>query len=76
MSDTTPDQQDTSLEAMQSILEAQKKAYLAEGEVSYATRYDRLERAINVVRKNEKRFVEAMTADLVIAVSISRYLLI
>lgn len=63
MNDTTPDQQDTSLEAMQSILEAQKKAYLAEGEVSYATRYDRLERAINVVRKNEKRFVEAMTAD-------------
>ena len=38
MSDTTPDQQDTSLEAMQSILEAQNKAYLAEGEVSYATR--------------------------------------
>ena len=63
MNDTTPDQQDTSLEDMQSILEAQKKAYLAEGEVSYATRYDRLERAINVVRKNEKRFVEAMTAD-------------
>ena len=63
MNDTTPDQQDTSLEAMQSILETQKKAYLAEGEVSYATRYDRLERAINVVRKNEKRFVEAMTAD-------------
>ena len=60
MSDMSLEQHDTSLETMQVILEAQKRAYLAEGEVSYATRFDRLERAINVVRKNEKRFVEAL----------------
>ena len=63
MSDMNLEQQDTPLEVMQSTLEAQKRAYLAEGEVSFAARFDRLERAINVVRKNEKRFVEAMTAD-------------
>jgi coniferyl-aldehyde dehydrogenase len=62
MSDIS-EQQETSLDTMQSILDAQKRAYLAEGEVSFATRSDRLERAINVVRKNEKRFVEAMSAD-------------
>jgi len=53
MNDLSLEQQDTSLEVMQSILDAQKSAYLAEGEVSFATRFDRLERAINVVRKNE-----------------------
>ena len=63
MNDLSLEQQDTSLEVMQSILDAQKNAYLAEGEVSFATRFDRLERAINVVRKNEQRFIEAMTAD-------------
>ena len=63
MNDLSLEQQDTSLEVMQSILDAQKSAYLAEGEVSFATRFDRLERAINVVRKNEQRFIEAMTAD-------------
>ena len=41
MSDVA-EQQETSLETMQSILERQKHAYLAEGEVSFATRYDRL----------------------------------
>ena len=63
MSNETVEQRDTTVAAMQALLDAQKKAYLAEGEVSFATRHDRLERAINVVRKNEKRFVEAMTAD-------------
>ena len=63
MNDLSLEQQDTSLEVMQSILDGQKSAYLAEGEVSFATRFDRLERAINVVRKNEQRFIEAMTAD-------------
>ena len=62
MSDVA-EQQETSLETMQSILERQKHAYLAEGEVSFATRFDRLERAIQVVRANEQRFIDAMTAD-------------
>ena len=62
MSDVA-EQQETSLESMQSILERQKYAYLAEGEVSFATRFDRLERAIQVVRANEQRFIDAMTAD-------------
>ena len=56
MSDVA-EQQETSLETMQSILERQKRAYLAEGEVSFATRFDRLERAIQVVRANEQRFI-------------------
>ena len=49
MSDMNLEQKDTPLEVMQSTLEAQKRAYLAEGEVSFAARFDRLERAINVV---------------------------
>ena len=54
---------ETSKAEMQGILDRQRQAYLAEGEVSTNTRKDRLERAINVVKKNEKRFVEAMNAD-------------
>ena len=55
--------QETTKESMQSVLERQRSAYLAEGEVSNATRTDRLERAVNVIKKNETLFVEAMSAD-------------
>lgn len=55
--------QETNKEDMQSVLESQRKAYLAEGVVSLATRNDRLERAINVVRNNEQKFVAAMSED-------------
>lgn len=55
--------EETSLETMQGVLERQRRAYLAEGEVSNATRNDRLERAINVLKKHEKRLVEAMSSD-------------
>ncbi|MEM9623389.1 MAG: coniferyl aldehyde dehydrogenase [Pseudomonadota bacterium] len=48
---------------MQRILDVQRRAYLAEGVVSDATRQDRLERAINAIKKNEKMLVEALTAD-------------
>ncbi len=55
--------EETSLDTMQGVLERQRRAYLAEGEVSNATRNDRLERAINVLKKHEKRLVEAMSSD-------------
>ncbi len=48
---------------MQGILDNQRQAYLAEGVVSNATRSDRLERAVNAVKKNEQRLVEALSED-------------
>lgn len=48
---------------MQSLLERQRSAYLKEGEVATATRVDRLDRAINVLKNNEQRLVEAMNED-------------
>ena len=48
---------------MQAILDRQRGAYLREGVVSNKTRNDRLERAVNVIKKNEDRFVEAMSSD-------------
>jgi len=55
--------QETSKDSMQAVLDRQRKAYLAEGEVSNATRVDRIERAIDVLKKNEARFVDAMCED-------------
>ncbi len=55
--------QETSKEHMQGVLERQRAAYLAEGVVSTATRVDRIERAVNVLKKHEQRLVEAMSAD-------------
>lgn len=55
--------QETSKEQMQNVLERQRAAYLAEGVVSTETRVERIERAINVLKKHESRLVEAMTAD-------------
>lgn len=54
---------DTSKEELQRILELQRRSYLEEGVVSNATRQDRLERAVQVLKKHEAKLVEAMTAD-------------
>ncbi len=54
---------ETSKNEIQRILELQRKAYLDEGVVTNETRHDRLERAIQVVKKHETAFVDAMMAD-------------
>lgn len=48
---------------MQSVLERQKKAYLAEGAVTAETRIDRIDRAIDILKRNGERLTEAMAAD-------------
>tara|TARA_R110002110_G_scaffold333755_2_gene544495 strand:+ start:59779 stop:61239 length:1461 start_codon:yes stop_codon:yes gene_type:complete len=48
---------------MLQTLEAQRKDYLREGDVSAETRIDRLERGIDVVLKYQDRIVEALNAD-------------
>ena len=48
---------------MQALLDAQRRAYLAEGEVTDAVRHDRLERAINALRNYEKPLVAALSED-------------
>ena len=55
--------EETSQADMQGLLDRQRDAYLAEGVVSAATRIDRLERAIQAVKKHQKAFVEAMNDD-------------
>jgi coniferyl-aldehyde dehydrogenase len=55
--------EETSQADMQGVLDRQRKAYLAEGVVSAATRVDRLERAIQAVKKHRKAFVDAMNED-------------
>ncbi|MEC8346444.1 MAG: coniferyl aldehyde dehydrogenase, partial [Pseudomonadota bacterium] len=55
--------EETSQSQMQSILDRQRAAYLAEGIVSSETRIDRLERAVRVVKKHHKAFVQAMNED-------------
>ena len=54
---------ETSQLEMQAILDRQRAAYLAEGVVSSQTRIDRLERAVQVVKKHQKAFVKAMNED-------------
>ena len=66
--------EETSQADMQGLLDRQRDAYLAEGVVSAATRIDRLERAIQAVKKHQKAFVEAMNDDLAIAANTSRCL--
>ena len=55
--------EETSQSQMQSILDRQHAAYLAEGTVTSETRIDRLERAVRVVKKHQKAFVQAMNED-------------
>lgn len=55
--------QDTSREQMLSLLDAQRRSYLAEGVVSAAARRDRLERAIGLLKSHQQRLVDAMRDD-------------
>ena len=55
--------EETSQADMQAVLERQRSAYLAEGVVTSATRIDRLERAVQVVKKHQQAFVDAMNED-------------
>lgn len=48
---------------MQSILELQRQAWLAEGEVSAAVRIDRLARAIALLKKYENEICDALISD-------------
>lgn len=50
-------------EDMLAILNRQKKAYIAEGVVTAETRIDRLDRAINILKKHGTSLSEAMAAD-------------
>ncbi|MDC3249384.1 coniferyl aldehyde dehydrogenase, partial [Porticoccaceae bacterium] len=43
---------------MQAALQAQRDSYIAEGEVSAATRIDRIDRAINVLVKHSEAISE------------------
>ena len=54
---------ETSADDMQKILDRQKRAYLNDGVVSNEVRHDRLERAVNVIKKNEEKLVDAMSTD-------------
>jgi coniferyl-aldehyde dehydrogenase len=55
--------EDTSRDHMLDLLERQRQAYLREGEVSAATRRDRLERAVSLLKTHQDRLVAAMDAD-------------
>ncbi len=54
---------ETTRDRMLELLERQRQDYLREGPVSAATRKDRLERAVGLLKTHEKRLVEAMDAD-------------
>jgi coniferyl-aldehyde dehydrogenase len=48
---------------MLAILNSQKQAYIAEGEVSAETRIDRIDRSINLLKKYGSDLCDAMAAD-------------
>ena len=48
---------------MKAILDRQKKSYIDEGVVTAETRIDRLDRAINILKKHGPALSEAMAAD-------------
>ncbi|MFT4612942.1 MAG: coniferyl-aldehyde dehydrogenase [Bacteroidia bacterium] len=48
---------------MHAALEAQRKAYLAEGVVSAETRIDRMQRAVDVIVKYNEQLVETLNED-------------
>lgn len=50
-------------EEMQDVLDKQKRAHIASGEVSAETRIDRIERSINILKKHGARLSDAMAAD-------------
>lgn len=55
--------QETTRATMLEILERQRSDYLREGEVTTATRIDRLDRAIALLVDHQARLVEAMSED-------------
>lgn len=55
--------EETSRAHLSGLLERQRQGYLDEGVVSAATRRDRLERAIGLLKTHGDRLVEAMSAD-------------
>ncbi len=55
--------QETIRSEMMSVLGHQKKAYIAEGEVTAETRIDRINRAIELLKKHGDKLCEAMAAD-------------
>ena len=54
---------ETHKEAMQQVLDNQRRAYLEEGVVSAAVRKDRLERAVHLLKTHADRLVQAMRED-------------
>ncbi|MCB1691839.1 MAG: coniferyl aldehyde dehydrogenase [Pseudomonadales bacterium] len=58
-----PESQNDVRAQMMDVLSRQRRAHIAAGEVSVETRIDRLERAIDVLKKNGAKFCEAMAAD-------------
>ena len=48
---------------MNTVLAVQRKAFIAEGNVSAQTRIDRLDRCINLVHDNQNQLVDAMMSD-------------
>jgi len=59
---TAPDLSDIE-SAMQSVLDAQRADYLQEGEVTAATRIDRLDRGIDALVRYADRLVDALNTD-------------
>jgi len=55
--------QETDRITMLDVLQRQRQNYLREGEVTAATRIDRLDRAISVLVDHQQRLVDAMSAD-------------
>jgi coniferyl-aldehyde dehydrogenase len=55
--------EDTPRELMLETLERQRQAGLEEGPIGAATRRDRLERAIGLLKTHERRLVDALSAD-------------
>lgn len=50
-------------QSMLEVLDRQKQDYIKEGVVSAETRIDRMDRAINLLKKYDKQLCEAMAAD-------------
>ncbi len=45
------------------VLDLQRTDFLQEGTVAFKTRFDRLERAIDLLKSNESRLIDAMSTD-------------
>jgi coniferyl-aldehyde dehydrogenase len=54
---------EVNLQAMQRVLDLQRRSFLSEGSVSRSQRADRIQRAINLVVDNAAALCEAMSAD-------------